>query len=215
MASDGAALIAAAVRAACLAGAPRRTVQAVAAAVAGVYAQQAAGAAARTRVRAPAPATQCADSQGGVTPESLIEALRAVRRARRQRKKERRRANRIAAAAAETAAGERAGSVPGTQQPDITMLQASLVQLATSNDVVPSAPLGTVAVREAGMSTQGSLASLASGASIATRQSALERLVALDTPRAEERPLAMSRTAPQAVTRAGSGRSRSPGGGRR
>lgn len=132
MAADGAAMIAAAVRAACLAKAPRRTVQAVAAAVAGVFAQHAEGAGARNRVRVQ-PAAQTAEDSGvsEVTPDALVEALRTMRRAQRQRKKERRRASKVAAQCDE---GEgRAGPELGSQKPDIPPTEVSTVPLTTDN----------------------------------------------------------------------------------
>ena len=94
MASDGPALLAAAVRAACLARAPRRTVQAVASAVAGVLARPVtAGAAAAPSTKAP-PSTQRTAAPGseGASPEELLTTLRAERTVRRRRKKALRRA---------------------------------------------------------------------------------------------------------------------------
>jgi len=95
MAADGPALLAAAVRAACLAHAPRRTVQAVAAAVTGVLAHPKTAAAEQapatgTPVRSHRAATQ--EKEAGTSPEELLRTLRAVRSAQRKRKKERRRA---------------------------------------------------------------------------------------------------------------------------
>lgn len=96
MSTDGAALLAAAVRAAVLARAPRRTVQAVASAVAGVVMRPAAMGA--------KPATETGVPQGtvgatlppatGASPEELVAALREARRARRRRKRENRRKRR-------------------------------------------------------------------------------------------------------------------------
>lgn len=94
MAVDSAALLAAAVKAACLAGAPRRTVQAVASAVTGVLVRPA-GAVLHTDLRMPA-GTQCR-AEGDDDPAQLLSALRSVRKAQRQRKKERRRAAKQAA----------------------------------------------------------------------------------------------------------------------
>ena len=95
MAADGPALLAAAVRAACLAKAPRRTIQAVAAAVAGVLARPA-PAAATPRLAPSVPANFGRHAADGATsdasPEELLAALRAARAAQRKRKKERRRA---------------------------------------------------------------------------------------------------------------------------
>ena len=86
MVSDGAALMAAAVRAACLAKAPRRTVQAVAAAVAGVFIS----AAARTTPVVVAKEPAGARVTAVVDPEALLEAKRAARREKREKKKLRR-----------------------------------------------------------------------------------------------------------------------------
>lgn len=97
MASDGPAFVAAAVRAACLAHAPRRTVQAVAAAVAGVFAHPpAARAAPPTVAEVPTRAHRAAEPAEGKTPEELLEALRSARVAQRRRKKERRRVRQAA-----------------------------------------------------------------------------------------------------------------------
>ena len=113
MAADGPAFVAAAVRAACLAKAPRRTVQAVAAAVAGVFAHPHASAKAATKVKV-TPATQCTNDLGGHEDEdmpALIEALRSARRAQRRRKKERRRAAQSAVAVApDTTAADDGGA---------------------------------------------------------------------------------------------------------
>jgi hypothetical protein len=102
MAADGPALLAAAVRAACLAKAPRRTIQAVAAAVAGVLARPATMAA-TPREASSARAgdmRNAADAGNGFPPEELLAALRAARSAQRRRKKVRRRtAKRVAVAA--------------------------------------------------------------------------------------------------------------------
>ena len=104
MASD-CALLAAAVRAAILAKAPRRTVQAVASAVAGVLVRPAA---ASQPSHTPG---RFAGSPPGDTDEAdlsnrdaadLLEALRTTRRARRARKKERRRAARADATVPQT-----------------------------------------------------------------------------------------------------------------
>ena len=96
MAADGAALLAAAVRAAVLAKAPRRTVQAVAAAVTGVLAAPARSSGAGQVSQRTA---ELSDAGAG-SPESLLAALREARTARRNRKKERKRAAKVAAAAA-------------------------------------------------------------------------------------------------------------------
>ena len=99
LAADGAALVAAAVDAAIKACAPRRTVAAVAAAVAGTCLSAAARPCVATK---PKVCTQDAQSAAGETddPAQLLETLRAVRRTQRHRKKEKRRAAKQAAAEA-------------------------------------------------------------------------------------------------------------------
>ena len=100
MAFDGPALLAAAVRAACLAKAPRRTVQAVAAAVTGVLARPSTAAAEQaTATGMPARSQRAAthEQDAAPSPEELQNSLRAVRTAQRRRKKERRRAAKEAA----------------------------------------------------------------------------------------------------------------------
>ena len=97
MEASAADLLASAVRAAILAKAPRRTVQAVAAAVAGVLGRPATSAAPAHRAQAAASAQSEAEAGlGGASPEALLEALRSARREQRRRKKERRRARRAA-----------------------------------------------------------------------------------------------------------------------
>lgn len=98
MSADGAALLAAAVRAAVLAKAPRRTVQAVAAAVAGVLVRPAAANAAKGTGPSVPAGSQCAAAEGAgdPSPEFLLDSLRAVRSAQRRRKKERRQARKEA-----------------------------------------------------------------------------------------------------------------------
>lgn len=120
MAADGAALIAAAVRAACLAKAPRRTVQSVAAAVASVLVRPAATV--RERSAAEPAGTPCAaagaPAPGCPSPEELLAALRAARASARKKKKERRRAKKVGAAAPREAANgehfqaDRGGDLP-------------------------------------------------------------------------------------------------------
>ena len=91
IAADGPSLVAAAVQAAIREHAPKRTVAAVAAAVAGTVMSAA--------VRPSAPATlhkeRAQDAQGKAEdsddPAQLLEKLRAVRRAQRLRKREKRR----------------------------------------------------------------------------------------------------------------------------
>lgn len=94
MADDGACLLAAAIRAAILAKAPRRTVQAVAAAVTGVLRSATAEAtpAQTSRVPAGAKRTAAAETSSSKSADELLQALRAARAAQRRRKKERRKA---------------------------------------------------------------------------------------------------------------------------
>jgi hypothetical protein len=96
-AADGPAFLAAAVSAAIRAKAPRRTVQAVASAVAGVFARPAtARAAPRMRATEPAGAQSNAGKEES-DPVELLHTLRAARAAQRRRKKERRKAAKAAA----------------------------------------------------------------------------------------------------------------------
>ena len=99
MSADRAALLAAAVRAACLAKAPRRTVQAVAAAVAGVLVRPTAAAVPRTGPSERPSAQSDNNEDGAGDPAVALAALRASRRAQRTRKKARRKAAKQAAAA--------------------------------------------------------------------------------------------------------------------
>jgi hypothetical protein len=106
MVADGPAFVAAAIRAACLAKAPRRTVQAVAAAVTSVFANiGTASASTRTHDRQPPAATsaKAGASDDDASPEALLEALRAARRKQRKRKKYLRRAAQAAAKATSAA----------------------------------------------------------------------------------------------------------------
>eukprot|EP00928_Gymnodinium_smaydae_P092396 TRINITY_DN7626_c0_g1_i4.p1 TRINITY_DN7626_c0_g1~~TRINITY_DN7626_c0_g1_i4.p1 ORF type:complete len:199 (+),score=17.91 TRINITY_DN7626_c0_g1_i4:298-894(+) len=97
-AADGPAFLAAAVSAAIRAKAPRRTVQAVAAAVASVFVRPATTRATpRTRAAEPAGAQGRACEEDG-DAAVLLDTLRAARSAQRRRKKERRRAAKAAAA---------------------------------------------------------------------------------------------------------------------
>ena len=77
---DGPALLAAAVRAAVLAKAPRRTVQSVAAAVAGVLVRPAPLPATPATVPGKAAGRQCATdlNAGDASPEALLEAFQKV-----------------------------------------------------------------------------------------------------------------------------------------
>ena len=107
---DGPALLAAAVRAACLAKAPRRTVQAVAAAVAGVLVRQMAEAVPRPRSEVPAGAQVAAEPTEDLA--GLVGALRTARRSRRARKRRSRAKSAAAAVAAEAKAGVDGVAVP-------------------------------------------------------------------------------------------------------
>jgi len=94
MAVNGASLLAVAIRSACLAKAPRRTVQAVASAVTGVLVrQEAVGAVPGLSARVPAKSHRTAvHKEEETSPEDLLQTLRAVRSARRKRKKDKRKA---------------------------------------------------------------------------------------------------------------------------
>ena len=93
-AADPAILLAAAIRAACLAKAPRRTVQGVAAAVAAVV-MQASTAPLATDTGEP---VKIPDAIGGISEDELALRLRLARAARRKAKRQRRRAAKAAAA---------------------------------------------------------------------------------------------------------------------
>jgi hypothetical protein len=93
---DGAALLAAAVRAAVQANAPRRTVQAVAAAVTGVLVRPATAVAEPHTDTWVQPDAQMHAEEAGDSAQ-LLASLRAVRRGQRQRKKERRRVAKLEA----------------------------------------------------------------------------------------------------------------------
>eukprot|EP00930_Biecheleria_cincta_P061056 TRINITY_DN46623_c0_g1_i1.p1 TRINITY_DN46623_c0_g1~~TRINITY_DN46623_c0_g1_i1.p1 ORF type:complete len:268 (+),score=58.61 TRINITY_DN46623_c0_g1_i1:52-855(+) len=98
--TDPAALLGAAVRAAVLARAPRRTVQAVAAAVTGVLVRPA-EAASQRRQKEPdedARGSNLGDACDGASAEELLQALRQKRAARRRQKKQSRRARKAQAA---------------------------------------------------------------------------------------------------------------------
>ena len=127
VATDAASLVEAAVRAACLARAPRRTVQAVAAAVVSVLAHPspAANSAPRTaRVERPSDPGASSGARRESSEEARREALAAKRRRKRQRKKaakaaavstepnvEANQAQQNAAEGAEDAVAESAGDV--------------------------------------------------------------------------------------------------------
>ena len=117
----------------------------------------------------------------GVLPEDLADALKSVRRGQRQRKKEKRKATKLASAAAAVAADGRAGPVLGTQKPDTTNLQVGSVQPATPTVAeVRFAPPDEVmcASRQAGLSMQGSQASLSEWRSQSSTEG-LERMMAV------------------------------------
>ena len=97
MTADSAALLAAAIRACCLAKAPRRTVQAVAAAVTGVLVRSATDAAV-PGAGPSVPAGPVAHDYTANDPGQLLDSLRAARRLQRKKKKERRKAAKLAAA---------------------------------------------------------------------------------------------------------------------
>ena len=94
MAADSAAIMAAAVRAAVLAKAPRRTVSVVAAAVASAFSAQATKDAAKSMPAIQRIATAGEAMPADASPEELLAALRASRAAQRKRKKENRKAAR-------------------------------------------------------------------------------------------------------------------------
>ena len=100
--ADGAGLASAAVRAAILAKAHRRTVSAVAAAVVSAVVGTHAKAACQTQLSSERAGTQRGtarsnDDDAAGCPAALLEALRAARASQRKRKKERRRAAKTAA----------------------------------------------------------------------------------------------------------------------
>lgn len=133
-ACDGTALLAAAVRAACMANASSRTVQAVAAAVAGVLVHQPASATAGRVDRLQPSAQQATDrvGDGDDATSAFIEALRSERRAQRKRKKQRRRAAKAAAKLAETVPSERDKEEVGNaaKNPDVAGEQKDAVNVA-------------------------------------------------------------------------------------
>lgn len=98
--ADSVALVAAGVRAAIPAKAPRRTVAAVAGAIASVFVRSATEPAGRRRAQPPAGDGATAGEQGTVPGEELVARLREMRAAQRKRKKERRRAGKATACAA-------------------------------------------------------------------------------------------------------------------
>jgi len=117
--ADGAGLVSAAVRAAILAKAPRRTVSAVAAAVVSAVVGAHAKAACQTPMSSERAGTQRGtarsnDDDAAGCPAALLEALRAARASQRKRKKERRRA---AKTAASTVVDEKGAQTQATLDP--------------------------------------------------------------------------------------------------
>ena len=103
--ADGSSLIAAAIRAAILAKAPRRTVQAIAAAVTSVLVHQIADACPKTKDADHVRSSNASNAKlSGVSAEEHVEALRAARSARRRRKRANKRARSLDAEAAASAA---------------------------------------------------------------------------------------------------------------
>ena len=164
MAADGGALLAAAVRAAILAKAPRRTVQAVAVAVAGVILRPPATAApepvvserAGNQRAASAFASDCASA------EVRLEQLREARRARRKRKKERRRAR-----------SEVADTVD--KEGDVEMAAGAPAEPASASSAAEMLPRGCGSAESRAISAH-SAQSAKTDDSFTTRESALERL---------------------------------------
>jgi len=137
-------LVSAAVRAAILAKAPRRTVSAVAAAVVSAFVGATAKAATQPQVaRQPAGTQKAAESGDAGDAATLLAALRSARASQRRRKKERRRAAKEVATAQahEEEAGMPAGDAPGGggQTPACAAAEALEVELTRPT---PSAPDG-------------------------------------------------------------------------
>lgn len=144
MSADGPALLAAAVRAACLAKAPRRTVQAVAAAVAGVLVRPATSGDAPSVVNAGRVRSEFSHGRnpGGsdTSPEVLLEKLRAARREQRQRKKNNRRAAKAQAAAANASSQNEANEAEATHDVAQTERVGGLSSAGRGEDQAPSTP---------------------------------------------------------------------------
>lgn len=145
MAVDGAAFLAAAVRAACLANAPRGTVQAVAAAVAGVFAhplRQAAGAPGPDKGSQAEPRCEQAEGAAVAALEAQLRALRTARSTRRRKKRERRRAAKEEGSAAEkpeeTAAAETVLDPPESSMVAVVPLKEK--REAACLELSPTAP---------------------------------------------------------------------------
>ena len=114
--ADAAGHISAAVRAALLANAPRRTVSVVAAAVVSAVVRAHAKAACQTRLSSERAGTQrgtarCKDDDAAGCPAALLEALRAARASQMKGKKERRRG---AKTAASTVVDEKGAQIQAT-----------------------------------------------------------------------------------------------------
>jgi hypothetical protein len=144
MAADGPALLAAAVRAACLAKAPRRTIQAIAAAVAGVLVRPATNEATprQTSSAQAGPKRSAADVVDGSSPEELLVALRAARSAQRRRKKERR----CAAKRAAVVVAASLNVVSAGAETRVDMVGASALEAAVLALPLPEARLEHVAL---------------------------------------------------------------------
>ena len=135
-AADGPALLAAAVKAAISAKAPRRTVQAVAAAVAGVFARPAPACvtpSVATKVRAET--GSAANQSPGTSAEELVDALRLARRNQRRLKKQRRREQKQAQSSAAAQAPEASMQL----QDDASMMVPQSPTVGETLDDVPGA----------------------------------------------------------------------------
>jgi hypothetical protein len=136
MVADGPAFVAAAVRAACMAHAPRRTVMGVAAAVAGVFAHPAMARAKPENAAAAQASARTEHAEGEASQEDLLTALRSARRSQRQRKKQRRRARQAdrtqesqeEAEAADVPSADGRGLVPATPVAERAMVQPAREQ---------------------------------------------------------------------------------------
>ena len=153
MSEERAALLSAAVRAACLAKAPRRSIQAVASAVAGVLLRPCT---ASTHVTDPdvRPSTQRANSApvDGCSAEELLAALREKRSAQRARKKACRKAAKIARAGNATVPAEPSMPQVGRNQISSTRAPAEHgVSQADASSSRSSAPVESAVLQ--GVST--------------------------------------------------------------
>ena len=204
-ADSAAALLAAAVRAAILAKAPRRTVQAVASAVTGVLARPMAATAMKgTDARESAGSTCTAKDDSNASPEQLLQSLREARSAQRRRKKERRRARKTAtrnadkrqssdeAAAAAHAHAEAATATPvltrgGEEEPaasdvNMTLAVTSNVRgLSPASAWLASSPPPSKKSRGNSRNSRSSVGTDASDESLARRAALAEALRPSDT----------------------------------